>query len=228
MALGARIKQRRKELGLTQEQLARLVGVYQSTIQSLESRDSKKSDYTDAIARALDISVEWLRTGQSDAARAAIAEPAIDAYCPPSLENVYAAPEIKGVVPLISWVKAGDWSEAADHFEPGDAEDWLPCPKTHGPRTFALRVRGDSMTSPFPGQRSYPEGTIIYIDPDVPADQGRRVVAKLIDTNEVTFKTLRNDAGKNYLAPINPQYPNLEINGNCVIVGVVIGSFLPE
>jgi len=31
-----------------------------------------------------------------------------------------------------------------------------------------------------------------------------------------------------YLKPINPQYPTLAINGNCRIVGKVIGSYREE
>jgi len=84
------------------------------------------------------------------------------------------------------------------------------------------------MTSPFPGQRSYPSGTIIYIDPNQQAEIGDRVVAKMVDDNKATFKVLAEDGGQKFLKPLNPQYRNLEINGNCRIVGKVIGSFTPE
>jgi len=64
MALGKRVHQRRKELGLTQEQLAEAIGKSQSVIQSLESRDSKKSAHAEALARALGVTLEWLTTGK--------------------------------------------------------------------------------------------------------------------------------------------------------------------
>lgn len=37
-------------------------------------------------------------------------------------ENTEPGPEIAGTVPLISWVAAGDWSEAIDSLSPGDGE----------------------------------------------------------------------------------------------------------
>jgi len=137
-------------------------------------------------------------------------------------------PAIVGTVPLVSWVKAGEWAEIVDNYNVGDAEEMMLCPVNHSPNTFALRVEGDSMTNPMAGHRSYPHGTIIYIDPACQAELGDRVVAKLSDDNKATFKVLAEDAGQRFLKPLNPQYRNLEINGNCRIVGKVIGAFTPE
>ncbi|WP_172975304.1 S24 family peptidase [Microbulbifer sp. THAF38] len=140
--------------------------------------------------------------------------------------NVTSGPRIQGRVPLISWVQAGEFCESVDLFEPGDAEDWMPCPVNHSDRTYALRVKGDSMTNPYPGQKSYPEGTIIYVDPDVAVTNGCRVIAKL--DGEVTFKTYAEDMGRIFLRPINPSYPAMEITGKDVsICGVILGSFSP-
>jgi len=147
---------------------------------------------------------------------------------PPPHANVGPGPDTRGFVPLISWVQAGEWREAVDTFQPGDAEEWLPCPKPHSPHAFALRVRGDSMQSPYPGQKTYPEGTIIYVDPDMSPTPGKRVVAKIRDTGEVTFKEYSEDAGKKFLRPLNPQYPVIKIDEKVEIIGVVIGSYLPE
>lgn len=64
MAMGKRIRERRKALRMTQERLALEVGCAQSTIQSIESRDSRKSDHDEELAKALRTSIEWLRTGR--------------------------------------------------------------------------------------------------------------------------------------------------------------------
>lgn len=143
-------------------------------------------------------------------------------------ENLSGYAVTKKMVPLISWVNAGDFCEAIDNLEPGDAMDWLPCPRNVGPHTFALRVQGDSMTSPHPGQRSYPEGSIIYVDPDREVTNGCRVVAKLVDTQEVTFKRYVEDAGSCWLMPINPQYPSLKLEPGAHICGVVVGVYWEE
>ncbi|WP_286752953.1 S24 family peptidase, partial [Pseudomonas sp. BDAL1] len=47
-------------------------------------------------------------------------------------------------------------------------------------------------------------------------------------TNEVTFKVLLEDAGRQYLRPINPQYPIIDIIEETHICGKVMGSFIPE
>ncbi|MCO1336216.1 XRE family transcriptional regulator [Microbulbifer sp. OS29] len=140
--------------------------------------------------------------------------------------NVSPGPRIQGRVPLISWIQAGAFCEPIDIFEPGDAENWMPCPVKHSDRTYALQVKGDSMTSPYPGHKSYPEGTIIYVDPEVPATNGCRVIAKL--DGEATFKTYAEDMGRIFLRPINPSYPAMDITGkNVSICGVILGSFSP-
>lgn len=129
-------------------------------------------------------------------------------------------------IPLISEVNAGSWCESPDNYAPGDAEEWLPAPTNAGPRTFALRVVNDSMTSPYPGQRSYPHGMIIYVDPDKEVINGSRVVARA--NGDYTFKSYIEDAGRKYLKPINPTYEKIDITDDVHICGVVIGSYLPE
>lgn len=143
-------------------------------------------------------------------------------------DNVTVGPDIAKKIPLISWVQAGAFCESPDTFMPGDADDWISCPTRSGPNTYALTVRGDSMTSPYPGQRSYPEGTIIFVDPGRAVNNGSRVIAKDPETGEVTFKVYVEDSGRRFLKPINPAYPSIPITGDISICGVIIGSFMPE
>jgi SOS-response transcriptional repressor LexA len=140
--------------------------------------------------------------------------------------NVTPGPETRGYVPLISWVQAGAWGEAVDLYAPGDGEDWLPCPTSHGPRTFALRVDGDSMTAAY--GKSYPAGCIIYVDPDQRGGvvSGDRVVAKLKGSAQVTFKVFVEDAGRRFLKPLNTQYP--VIDEPFGVIGKVIGKWESE
>lgn len=132
-----------------------------------------------------------------------------------------------GKVPLISWVQAGAWCEAVSNFEPYHADSWLSCPVPISDSGYALQVRGDSMTNPGPG-RSYPDGCIIFVDPEVETNTGDRVIARLPRTNEATFKVLVEDAGRKFLRPINPQYPIIDITEETHICGKVVGSFIPE
>lgn len=149
-----------------------------------------------------------------------------DTQLPDAIENTSPGPNIRGHVPLISWVQAGAWAEAEDPFEPGEGEDFLPCPASHGLHTYALRVEGDSMTAPY--GRSYPAGVIIFIDPDQRGGvaSGERVVAKVEGEPKVTFKVFIEDGGRRYLKPLNPQYP--VIDDPFRILGKVIGAWMPE
>jgi SOS-response transcriptional repressor LexA len=114
----------------------------------------------------------------------------------------------------------GRWVKEAD------TDEWYPCPSRHSKHTYALRVEGDSMTSTH--GRSYPHGTIIYVDPEVQPTNGCNVIAKRASGNEATFKQYKIDSGYYYLIPLNPQYPTVEIDSTTRVCGVIIGSYLPE
>lgn len=126
-----------------------------------------------------------------------------------------SGPGMAARLPLISWVTAGLWREVVDNFQPGDAEEWVETTKRVGASAFALRVRGDSM------EPRCPDGAVIIVDPDREAVNGSLVVVRLDDDLEATFKRLVIEGGRRFLAPLNPRYPVLEIEGPAVICGVV-------
>ncbi|HDY8008057.1 TPA: LexA family protein [Vibrio vulnificus] len=127
-------------------------------------------------------------------------------------------------VPLISWVQAGAFCNSDTQVLPHDCETIL-CPnKSASPRTFALKVVGDSMTAPY--GKSYPEGTIIYVDPEKEALPRSRVIART-DLG-FTFKELAvNEFGERYLKALNPHHQPIFGEG-IEICGVVIGSYMTE
>lgn len=135
----------------------------------------------------------------------------------------------RGNVPRISWVQAGCWADVADPFQPGEAEEWLPCPVKHGPYTYCLTVRGESMYNP-EGRPSYAEGDIIFVDPSRDANHGDRVIVRLDDQKEATFKQLMIEDGRKVLKALNPDWKPryIEINGNATMCGVIIGKWVPE
>lgn len=143
----------------------------------------------------------------------------------PLESNVSPGPDVRGRVPLISWVQAGVWNEAVDIYEPGYAEDWLPVLRNGSPHSYALRVQGDSMTAPH--GRSYPEGTIIIVDPEQRSpSSGQRIIAKLVGTNAVTFKVFVDEDGKRWLKPLNPLHE--PIRDEFRVLGTVIAKYEPE
>ena len=116
-------------------------------------------------------------------------------------------------LPVISWVQAGQWTEAREF--PADAER-LHCPLPCGPNTFVLRVAGHSMAPRFP------DGDYIFVDPDVPAENGRFVVVRRDDG--ATFKQLVEEDGRRYLKAANPDWPEpiVEIDADAAVCGVVV------
>lgn len=127
-------------------------------------------------------------------------------------------------VPIISWVQAGAFCNSESQVPPQDC-DTILCPnKSASSRTFALRVVGDSMTAPY--GKSYPEGAIIYVDPDKEALPGKRVIARTDQGH--TFKELAvNELGERYLKALNPHHQPIFGEG-IEICGVVVGSYCGE
>ncbi len=72
-----------------------------------------------------------------------------------------------------------------------------------GSVTYALRVRGESMKTP-DGKPSYANGNIIYVDPDQEGVSGNRIITRLDDRCEATFKQLVEEDGKRLLQALNP------------------------
>ncbi|MDN3390892.1 S24 family peptidase [Pseudoalteromonas sp. APC 3691] len=157
------------------------------------------------LAKALRCNVSWLMEGKGS---------------PNKNVELELGPDLRDQAPLISWVQAGKWKEI-------DMESLRQTDTTFYQHTanvsdeaFALRVKGDSMTS-FTGGKSIPEGSVIIVDPNMQAEHGRVVVARLEESDEATLKQLVIDGGTKYLKPFNNSYPTMSINGNCTIIGVV-------
>jgi SOS-response transcriptional repressor LexA len=126
-------------------------------------------------------------------------------------------------VPLISWNRAGTVTDSVDPDRPENAEEWLECPRRNcGPKTFAIRVAGESM------EPLYQHGDIIYVDPDVVAEHGKDVLVRLDDRNDITFKRLVIEDERRYLKPLNTNWPVkfIDIPASARVVGVVIGKWV--
>jgi SOS-response transcriptional repressor LexA/predicted DNA-binding transcriptional regulator AlpA len=139
-------------------------------------------------------------------------------------DNFIPGPDIRGRIPLISWVQAGHWSEVVKAFTEEDAEEWLPALRAMSRRAFAIRVEGQSM------EPMFRHGEIIYVDPEVHAEHGKYVVVQLDDEPQATFKSLVIEGGHKFLRPLNPDWPGpkfIPINGNATIIGVVVGKWTP-
>lgn len=124
-------------------------------------------------------------------------------------------------VPILSWDEvAGARSLDIEVRLAMDATIYVT--KTSNTRLFALRVQGDAMVAP-EGQVSFPDGSLIIVDPDLRAMTGDFVIVQLPNASEATFKQLVHDGGDAYLKPLNPRYPLKNLPAEGEILGVVIG-----
>jgi SOS-response transcriptional repressor LexA len=190
-------------------EVARAIGRTPSAISQLMDGTTKslKAETAERLQQVTGYRSAWLVSGRGPKLAGGNTEP---------------GPHLFAEVPLISWVQARDWRATA---LPVEAEKWLPCPVTHGPDTFALRVRGDSMTAPY--GRTYPEGCIIFVDPDLRSpDNGQRVLAKLSASDDVTFKAYKEEDGRRWLQPLNPTHQ--PIREPFKVLGTIIGKWEDE
>jgi SOS-response transcriptional repressor LexA len=216
--LAKRLRFLRKERGLSQEELAELSGVEQSLISKLERGVIQRTTGLVALANALRGRPTWLDIGDgpmeapveetttylltpgAKASNPALASMLRAGTAINLIEDVYPA---EFSVPLLSWVRAGEFCEAPGNFTREDAQELLPRPLARtGPNTFALTVVGDSMDVP----DGYREGEIVYIDPDIEPTPGKDVLAKA--DGKMTLKRYKVDDEGPYL---------LQLNGNRII-----------
>lgn len=240
MTLQSRLLRARKAAKKSQKAVSDAVGISQPAYSDLELGKSSSSSYLVQIANVLGVDPLWLATGEGEpAGRGEMRAEEHSQYLeiPAFLRRgettdvtpgpgdaaptVAPGPAIKGRIPLISWVQAGDWCEAIDNFAPGDADEWLPCPFDHGENAFCLEVVGQSMSP------DYREGEIIAVDPAVEPRHGDDIVCRTSD-GRVTFKRLQITPDGTYLLALNPEWPNrmIEIPAETRTCGVVIGSWM--
>ncbi|WP_230682748.1 LexA family protein [Pluralibacter gergoviae] len=161
-------------------------------------------DMIEIIEKAFDLPRGWMDD--------IVAEPSNVSYVGPYKKS--------SSYPVISSVQAGSWCEAIEPYTLKDIDLWLESDAHVQGDAFWLLVDGDSMTSPV--GLSIPEGTFVLFDTGREPINGSLVIAKLSESNEATFKKLVIDGGQKYLKGLNPQWPVIQVNGNCRIIGVGI------
>lgn len=205
------IEQQRVDAGLNKAQFAELIDTSPAALSQLIG-DKPHRNIGDKMARkiesALNLPFGWMDTLHAK-----------ENHTNVTFRSVNTP---QGSYPVISWVSAGQWMEAVEPYHRRAIDRWYETTVECSDDSFWLDVHGDSMTSPV--GLSIPEGAAILVDPEVEPINGKLVVAKLEGDNEATFKKLVIDAGRRFLKPLNPQYPMIEINGNCRIVGVVVDA----
>ncbi|WP_043880765.1 LexA family protein [Actinobacillus pleuropneumoniae] len=206
ISLGDRIRSRRKELKLTQKDLATaLKGVSHVAVSQWESNTTKpNAENILDLSTVLQCDISWLLRGSGES-------------------NVMPASIGVTKVPLISYVQAGAWTGIDDFRETcGDYEYILTDLDVSGD-AFALKIKGDSMEPEFIA------GDIVIIDPRVEPHAGE-FVAAINGDYEATFKKYRpledlDEYGRQHfeLVPLNPDWHSMSsLKQEIRIIGTMV------
>lgn len=199
MEISERIKKRRKELGLSAEAVADIIGISPATVYRYESSDIMNMgiDKIEPIAKALKTTPGYLMGWESNDSTLAFVE---------NSETIKI--NIYGHVP------AGVPMEAIEDVigEEDIPTDWTRC----GDEYIALRVSGDSM---YP---KYLDGDIVIIKLQPDCESGQDAVV-YVNGYDATLKTIiKQDDGMIRLQPANPEFqPKVFFPKNIKILGVV-------
>jgi SOS-response transcriptional repressor LexA len=218
-SLGNRIRSERKALGISGEELGkRIGGVGKSSVSQWESNQVSGISHESFVkmSEIFGVNIHWLMTGDGERSnkKGKLNEQ----------ENKYSS--IHGSVPMMNDTALAQlYNEQPGKYRPSS---WLPCPVAHDENTFAITVRSDAMVSNTPGHRSYPIGSVLFVDPSLTPECGNKVIAIRKSDSLVTFKEFKSDFGVAVLSPLNDQYPTIIMDDDIKVIGVVIGCFLPE
>lgn len=203
-----RVAAARQSIGLTQAQLAKVVGVVQRQIAAYEGAEAKpREKILINLAAALGTTVSWLTTGQGEG---------------PNTSHIKRTVTVREV-PLLSHIQVMGVGFDFDEFiKSSSASDFIPAPPSAGEYSFAVEVIGESMTSNT--GVSFPEGTIVIIDPEDMPENGDFGLFSHLRDNEITFRQYIIDQGKEYLRPLNPHFPIVTMGHDIAPIGKIIYS----
>lgn len=209
MTFGERLKRLRNDAGLTQRELGARLGVTYGSIHQWEADQTvPRGRRTAEIAEALGVKESTLL--------------GLNSEMPQSVPAT-------GMIPLLGWDQIRNLGNAvlADALADQEPIDWIPGFGDYSPQSFALTVDSDSMDSPYE-RFTYPQGTVVIVDPTIEPRIGQRIVAVHRGTGDYTFKELAADGAARFLKPLNPQYPTIPHTDEWRILGVVVSSFRRE
>jgi SOS-response transcriptional repressor LexA len=212
----ARIKSRMKELGMTQDMLAKQMAITRGAITHyLSGRREPPLRQFQKLATILQTDPAWLQFGvttQSNHEKQS------------EIEKLSYHELMKANVPFLSWEQVATIAGCLTQSSQTSNTQYLPHIYTDQSQWYALLIDNDVMTAVTGYSPSFPKGSMIIIDPNKALSHGSYVIALLPYAKEVTFKQYVVDGGVQYLKPLNPQYPLVPMDKGTCICGVVIMS----
>jgi len=197
--LGTRVKRMLQEKGMTQAQLARLVGTKQQTISYIcnQEHPATTSRYSTKIAEILGVNPAWLATGQGSP---------YDLTVPIAVEGVAVH---ASQVPLLKEEDVAAFLAGKPHNKGGIMTDRV------GKDGFALVIEGDSMAPRFRA------GDTVVIDTMLQPEPGDYVAA-MLNSGVIAFRRYRSRHPGFELVPENSDWDTISSLDVADIVGVMV------
>ena len=190
MDIKSLIHTRRKALGYSLEELAKMVGVSKQTVQKWECgkiNDIRRSNIA-ALSQALQISIETLMGWEGT-----------DSGTTTLPANVLPLPKTRKI-PLLGTIACGEPITAVENVDQYiEVADDIQC-------TFALRCKGDSMID-----ARIMDGDVVYIREQPQVENGE--IAAVLIGDEATLKRVYLSDGVVQLVPCNAQYAPMVYTG---------------
>ena len=216
MHIGERIRQKRKELGLTQADLARLFGISTVSVSEWERGLGKPDqDKLPTLARKLKTTVNYLLTGRNDAAQ-------YEAHTRSSLIHSPIG------LPCIEWGEIAKWRDLMPDEKSNYAGERIPCPFPHSEDAFITRVPGESNFDP-QSLKSFRDGDFIAVDPQREPKHLSMVLVAHAGVVELRQLLIEPD-GSRLLKALAQGWPDRirPLKEADRILGTVIGKWVPE
>jgi SOS-response transcriptional repressor LexA len=204
-----RVKQRMDTLGIRATDISERLKVSRATVTFwLNGTNGAKGKNLLSLAELLDCSPTWLETGMGEPPKSG--ENVSPAFRPFKKASSY---------PVISWIAAGQKAESPQDYISG-ANKWLESDQNAGEHGYWLEVKGKSMVSD--SSPSFLPGTYVLVQPEgFDLISGKYYIAQHRD-GERTFKQYVYDAGKEYLAPLNPSFETVQVKDDWEFIGRVV------
>jgi SOS-response transcriptional repressor LexA len=200
----SRLKQKMKELALTQEELARKLGVTRSAVAHyVQGTRHPPLKQMVKLASVLKVDPAWLQFGK------------------PHEANVTPRRAVKkksNKIPVL------DWRQALSYHHDETYEKMLEYFTDSSIECYALQIKGDAMVSPLIQGTSFNPGHYVIVDPNKHAQHGTYVIATTNHKKEAVLRQYIEEGGVNYLKSLNSQYPVIQIDRTTKILGIVIAN----
>lgn len=184
MSIGRKIKERRKELNLSVDELAARINKNRATIYRYESSEIENLPITilEPLAKALETTPAYLMNWEEDTTDKLIEKQ----------DNIWKIKPVRKI-PIISEIACGEPIVLNDNEQESiEVEEYVK-------GDFAFKARGDSMIN-----AGIENGNIVFIKKGRYINNGDIVAVAIED--EITLKTYRKKDNKIYFLPENREY----------------------